>query len=391
LLAEDPRADLSGTLADPRTGRTVAARFTYLRDAWTPLDPAVADSLARLVEAFGPNRDFNVYSQTADGARWVAIAYGATDPGSYHLFDRDAGTVTPLFALRPELEGHRLAPMRAEVIPSRDGLDLVSYLTLPAEVEGDRPPAPLPMVLAVHGGPWGRDGCYFSAFHQWMADRGYAVLSVNYRASTGFGKAFLNAGDREHAGRIQDDLIDAVEWAVREGIAQRDRVAITGGSYGGYATLVGLTFTPEVFCCGVSLVGISNLITLLENMPPYWHAFATLMYGRYQDPRTEEGRAWLWSRSPLSRVDAITKPLLIGHGQNDVRCKVTESDQIVTAMRERGLPVRYLIYPDEGHGFDRPENRLSFNAVTEAFFAEHLGGHCEPPGEDMSGSSMEER
>lgn len=391
LLAEHPRADLSGTLADPRTGRIVAARFEHIRSAWHPLDPKAANSLAQLRDAFGPDRDFNVYSQTADGRLCIAMAYGATDPGSYHLLDRTTGDLIQLFAYRPELEGHRFAPMRATVIPSRDGLDLVSYLTLPAEIEGDRPPAPLPMVLAVHGGPWGRDGFYFSAFHQWLADRGYAVLSVNYRASSGFGKAFLNAGDREHAGRMHDDLIDAVDWAVREGVARRDRVAITGGSYGGYATLVGLTFTPEVFCCGVSIVGISSLITLLENMPPYWHAFANLMYSRYHDPRTEEGRAWLWSRSPLSRVDAITKPLLIGHGQNDVRCKVTESDQIVAAMRERGLPVRYLVYSDEGHGFQRPENRLSFNAVTEAFFAEHLGGRREPPGDDLSGSSMEER
>ncbi len=267
----------------------------------------------------------------------------------------------------------------------------MSYLTLPAVVEGERPAAPLPTVLAVHGGPWGRDGYGFSTFHQWMADRGYAVLSVNYRASAGFGKAFLNAGDREHAGRIHDDLIDAVDWAVGEGIADPARVAITGGSYGGYATLVGLSFTPEVFRCGVSLVGISNLITLLENMPPYWHAFAAMMYGRYHDPRTEEGRAWLWSRSPLSRVDAIVRPLLIGHGQNDVRCTLAESDQIVAAMRERGLPVRYLVYTDEGHGFQRPENRLAFNAAMEAFFAEHLGGACEPVGSDRDGSGEDER
>ena len=222
-------------------------------------------------------------------------------------------------------------------------------------------------------------------------DRGYAVLSVNYRASAGFGKAFLNAGDREHAGRMHDDLIDAVDWAVGQGIANRDCVAITGASYGGYATLVGLTFTPEVFRCGVSLVGISSLITLLENMPPYWHAFASLMYRRYHDPRSAEGRAWLWSRSPLSRVDAIARPLLIGHGQNDVRCTLAESDQIVAAMRERDLAVRYLVYPGEGHGFQRAENRLAFNAATEAFFAEHLGGRCEPVGADRDGSSEEER
>ena len=391
LLAEHPRADLDGVLADPTTGRIVAARFDHLRRAWAAVEPGVAGDLARLARALGPERDFNVHSQSADGTRWIVMAHGATDPGSYHLLDRTEGRLTRLFDLRPDLADRRLAPMHPVVIPSRDGLDLVSYLTLPAGVAADRPPAPLPMVLAVHGGPWGRDSYGFGAFHQWMADRGYAVLSVNYRGSTGFGKAFLNAGDREHAGRIHDDLLDAVAWAVREGIARPDRVAITGASYGGYATLVGLSFTPEVFCCGVSLVGIANLITLLENMPPYWHAFAALMYGRYADPRTEAGRAWLWSRSPLSRAAAITKPLLIGHGRNDVRCTVSESDQIVAALRERGRPVRYLVYPDEGHGFQRPENRLSFNAVTEAFFAEHLGGPCEPAGDDVTGASVEDR
>jgi dipeptidyl aminopeptidase/acylaminoacyl peptidase len=249
----------------------------------------------------------------------------------------------------------------------------------------------LPMVLVVHGGPWGRDGYGYRPDHQWLADRGYAVLSVNYRASAGFGKAFLNAGDREHAGKMHDDLVDAVEWAVREGVARRDKVAIMGASYGGYATLVGLTFTPDVFCCGVSIVGISNLITMLQTIPPYWASFADQMFRRYADPRTEEGRAWLTARSPLSRVDAIKRPLLIGHGANDVRCKLAESDQIVAAMQARGLPVTYAVYPDEGHGFARPENRLSFNAIVEAFLAEHLGGAVEPVGNDFAGASLEVR
>ena len=223
------------------------------------------------------------------------------------------------------------------------------------------------------------------------ANRGYAVLSVNYRASTGFGKDFVNAGTREHAGKMHDDLIDAVEWAVRAGIARRDKVAIMGTSYGGYATLVGLTFTPKVFCCGVSIVGISNLVTMLENMPPYWAGFDEFMFHSYADVRTEEGRAWLRSRSPLYKVDRIRRPLLIGHGANDVRCKIQESDQIAAAMRERGLPVTYIVYPDEGHGFLRPENRMSFKAVAEAFLAEHLGGRCQPIGNDFAGSSLEIR
>jgi dipeptidyl aminopeptidase/acylaminoacyl peptidase len=389
LLAEHKLADLQGLIHDPRTGRAVAASFEHVRREWVAIDPDVADDLHRLAEA-ACDLDFNVYSQTEDGTRWVVIFYGPTEPGAYHVYDRRSRTLAFLFELRPELKPYRFAPMRGLVLKARDGRDLVSYLTLPHRIEGDRPPDPLPMVLSVHGGPWSRDQYGFNSVHQWLADRGYAVLSVNYRGSTGFGKDFVNAGDRQHAAAMHDDLLDAVDWAVREGIAQRDRVAIRGASYGGYATLVGLTFTPEVFCCGASLVGISNLVTMLQTMPPYWHSTETVFYRRYHDPRTEEGRAWLWSRSPLSRVDQITKPLLIGHGQNDVRCKVAESEQIVTAMRGRGLPVRYLVYPDEGHGFIRPENRLSFLAMEEAFFHLHLGGRCEPAGDDLAGSSITE-
>lgn len=390
LLAEHPRADLHGLIRDASTGRAVAASFEHVRREWIVIDPGVADDLRYFTEAAG-DLDFNVYSQTSDGRRWVVIFYGPTEPGAYHLYDRRDRTLAFLFDLRPELKSCRFASMRGMVLKSRDGRDLVSYLTLPREVEGDRPAEPLPLVLTVHGGPWSRDRYGFSGIHQWLADRGYAVLSVNYRGSTGFGKDFVNAGDQQHAAAMHDDLLDAVEWAAREGIAQRDRVAIRGASYGGYATLVGLTFTPDVFCCGVSLVGISNLITLLETIPPYWHAIEAVFYRRYNDPHTEQGRAWLWSRSPLSRVDQISKPLLIGHGQNDVRCKVAESEQIVTAMRDHGLPVRFLVYPDEGHGFIRPENRLSFLAMEEAFYAEHLGGRHQSLGDDLDGSSITER
>jgi acylaminoacyl-peptidase len=239
LLAEHERADLHGLIRDARTARAIAASFEYVRREWVAIDPDMADDLRLLAEAAG-DLDFNVYSQTEDGKRWVVIFYGPTQPGAYHLYDRQSRTLANLFELRPELTSHKLAPMRGLVLRSRDGRDLVSYLTLPREVEGDRPPEPLPMVLAVHGGPWSRDQYGCSSFHQWMADRGYAVLSVNYRGSTGLGKDFVNAGDREHAGAMHDDLLDAVDWAVREGIARRDRVAIRGASYGGYATLIGL-------------------------------------------------------------------------------------------------------------------------------------------------------
>jgi len=249
----------------------------------------------------------------------------------------------------------------------------------------------LPMVLIVHGGPWARDILGYRGDHQWLADRGYAVLSVNYRGSTGFGKAFVAASEKQHARKMHDDLIDMVDWAVDQGIAQKDKVAIFGVSYGGLASFVGATFTPEVFCCAVPVVGISNLQTLLESMPPYWAGFAEFMYRSYGDPRTEEGRKLLAERSPINRVDNIKRPMLIFHGLNDVRCKIAESDTMVAAMQDRQIPVTYVVYPDEGHGFAKPANRLSYIVIAEAFFARHLGGAFEPVGSDLEGSSHEIR
>jgi len=240
----------------------------------------------------------------------------------------------------------------------------------------------------VHGGPWARDGWGYNPYHQWLANRGYAVLSVNYRGSTGFGKDFINAADGEWSGKMHNDLIDAVKWAVDNNIAVPDKVAIAGGSYGGYATLVGMTFTPEEFACGVDIVGPSSLVTLLQNIPPYWAPFMPVMKVRVGDVSTEEGQAELLKRSPLTLVHEIERPLLIGQGANDPRVTQLEADQIVAAMKEKKIPVTYVLYPDEGHGFARPENRKSFNAVTEAFLAEHLGGRYQPVGEDFAGSMI---
>jgi dipeptidyl aminopeptidase/acylaminoacyl peptidase len=276
-------------------------------------------------------------------------------------------------------------------IPARDGLKLVSYYTLPYGSDSQqpgRPDQPLPMVLMVHGGPWGRDVWGFDPWYQWLANRGYAVLSVNFRASTGFGKAFINAGNKEWGAAMHNDLLDAVDWAFKEGIADKNAVAIMGGSYGGYAALAGLTFSPEVFACGVDIVGPSNLITLLETIPPYWAPMLELFTSRVGDHRTEEGREFLKSRSPLTFADRIRKPLLIGQGANDPRVNQDESDQIVQAMQAKNIPVTYVLYPDEGHGFARPENNLSFNAVTEAFLASVLEGRFEPIGDDVKGSSI---
>jgi dipeptidyl aminopeptidase/acylaminoacyl peptidase len=269
--------------------------------------------------------------------------------------------------------------MRPVTIRARDGLALPSYLTLPRE--GFRAG---PLLLYVHGGPYSRDSWGYSPIHQWLADRGYAVLSVNYRGSTGFGKAFVNAADGEWGRGMHDDLLDAVEWAIAAGIADRARVGI----YGGYAALVGATMTPEVFACAADLVGISNLVTFMDSVPPYWSLWFAIWKRRLADPGTEEGRAWLRERSPLTHVDRIRRPLLIGHGANDMRVKVAESEQIVAAMRARGLPVTYALFPDEGHGLARPANRMAFYALLENFLARHLGGRAEPIGDALVQSSV---
>jgi len=312
-------------------------------------------------------------------------------PVQYYRYDREEKSAEFLFTERTALEGVSLAKMHPVVIKSRDGLDMVSYYTLPVGSDSDfdgRPDEPLPMVLFVHGGPNARDNWGYEPVHQWLANRGYVVLSVNFRGSTGFGKEFTNAGNREWGGKMHDDLIDAVNWTVQEGIANPDRVAIMGGSYGGYATLWGMTNTPDTFACGVDTVGPSNLVTLFETIPPYWQPEIEDLATRIGDARTEEGRAFLTKRSPLTYTDNIKKPLLIGQGANDPRVKQAESDQIVQAMQDADIPVTYLLYTDEGHGFYRPENRLSFYAVTDAFLAEHLGGRYEPIGDDFEGSSI---
>jgi dipeptidyl aminopeptidase/acylaminoacyl peptidase len=282
--------------------------------------------------------------------------------------------------------------MHPREIASRDGLTLPSYLTLPPGSDANRdgvPDAPVPMVLLVHGGPWARDGYGFNSIHQMLANRGYGVLSVNFRGSTGFGKDFINAGNKQWGLKMHDDLIDAVEWAVGQGIAQKDKVAIMGGSYGGYATLAGLTFTPETFACGVDIVGPSNLETLLSTIPPYWAPMVKIFHERMGDPGTEEGRALLRAASPLYKADRIEKPLLIAQGANDPRVKQAESDQIVGAMKSAGIPVTYVLYPDEGHGFARPENNIAFFAIAENFLAECIGGRAEPLGDALKPSSAE--
>lgn len=389
-LAEDAKAGISGVLFDGKTYEPVAARINYDKPRWEVIDDKVKADFEYL-ETVDPG-ELAILGQTKEDDKWMLVYYQDAGPSKYYVYDRKAKKAEFLFTTNTRLEGLSLAPMHPVVIGARDGLKLVSYLTLPLASDADRdgrPDTPVPLVLFVHGGPWARDGWGYDPYHQWLASRGYGVLSVNFRGSTGFTKSFTNAGDKEWAGRMHDDLIDAKKWAVNAGITSADQVAIMGGSYGGYATLVGLTFTPDEFACGVDIVGPSNLITLLETIPPYWKPILAMFTSRVGDPKTEEGRKLLTERSPLTRVDAITKPLLIGQGAHDPRVKQAESDQIVKAMKAKSIPVTYVLYSDEGHGFARPENNKSFNAITEAFLSGCLGGEYEPIGDDFEGSSVD--
>ena len=390
LLHEDARADVGGILTDPKTGVARAVSVNYLRNEWTVLDPALQKDFDYL-KTLGDG-EIGVTSQTIDDAFWVVALTRSDASPKFYLYDRAAGKATFWFDVRPALAQAKLAVMHPVEIPARDGLKLVSYYTLPVEADptgSGKATHPVPMVLFVHGGPWGRDSYGYNGYHQWLANRGYAVLSVNYRASTGFGKAFVNAGDLQWGRRMHDDLLDSVDWAIRQGITSKDKVAIMGGSYGGYATLAGMTMTPDEFACGVDIVGPSNLITLLNSIPPYWASFRAQFTTRMGNPDTEEGRKLLIERSPLTYADRIKKPLLIGQGKNDPRVNVNESEQIVKAMQAKDIPVTYVLYPDEGHGFRRPENNTSFNAVAEEFLSDKcLGGRVEPIGSDFAGASI---
>ena len=333
------------------------------------LDSEISRDLDYLAEQ-NPG-EVRIASRTLDDALWVVHYAQDTQPSSYYLYERAFQKLEFLFTTRSALEGATLAEMLPVAIPSRDGLTLNSYLTLPPGIE----PRNLPLVMNVHGGPWVRDGWGYDPESQWLANRGYAILQVNYRGSSGFGKRFLHAGDREWGAKMHDDIIDAVNWAVEKGYADPAKVAIYGGSYGGYAALVGAAFTPDVFVCSVDIVGPSSLITLINSIPPYWEPLKKVFIVRVGDPESE--REFLESRSPLFKADQIKCPLLIAQGANDPRVKQAESEQIVSALREKGKDVEYLLFEDEGHGFARPENRLKFYAAAERFLAKHLGGRYE--------------
>src|SRR5687767_2337975 len=320
-----------------------------------------------------PGKEIGFGSSTKDEKLYIIVANADTDPGSVYLYDRGTKKLTLQYQAREKLNRAWLAPMKPVKYPSSDGLEVPAFLTLPKGVE----PKNLPAVIVPHGGPWYRDSWGYNSFAQFLANRGYAVLQPNFRGSTGYGKKFIDAGNKQWGNKMQDDVTWGAKYLIAQGIADPKRVGIMGGSYGGYATLAGVAFTPDVYAAGVSIVGPSNLITLLESIPPYWEPIRKLFYERMGDPNTTEGKAQLLRQSPLTHADKIKTPLLVVQGANDPRVKKRESDQIVVALRDRDYPVEYLVAPDEGHGFARPINNMAMFATAEKFVAKHLGGRFQ--------------
>ena len=381
-LAASPEVDVDQVLIQPRKHVVQAVSFAPGRSAWKVVDPSIQtdfDAIAKLNAG-----DFFVVNRTTADDAWLVAFTSDRGPVSWYKWDRAAKKGSLLFTAQPKLEGLPLAEMKPVVIKSRDGLNLNSYLTLPVGVA----PKDLPLVLLVHGGPWARDTWGYSSYAQWLANRGYAVLQVNYRGSTGYGKKFLNAGNRQWGLKMHDDLIDAAKWAIASGLADSKRIAVFGGSYGGYAALAAATMTPDFFACNVDIVGPSNLKTLIGSIPPYWKPIRSIFdvrMGNVDDPKDTD---LIRNASPLFRADKITKPLLIGQGANDPRVNVKESQQIVEAIEKNKGSVTYVLYSDEGHGFARPENRIDFNARAEKFLGPCLHGRFEPmEGDKIPGST----
>ncbi|HEX6278482.1 MAG TPA: S9 family peptidase [Pyrinomonadaceae bacterium] len=319
------------------------------------------------------NKEIGFGSSTKDESKWIVVAWSDTEPGETFLYDRKTKKLAKQYSVRQRLPREHLAEMTVVRYKSSDGLEIPAYLTLPKGVA----PKNLPTIVMPHGGPWGRDTWGYDSYAQFAANRGYAVLQPNFRASTGYGKKFLDAGNNQWGDKMQDDLTYGVKYLVEKGIADPKKVGIWGGSYGGYATLAGITYTPDLYSAAVAEVAPSNLITLLETIPPYWESFRVVFYKRMGDPNTAEGKAQLLRQSPLSHVAKIKTPLLITQGANDPRVNKRESDQIVIALRERNYPVEYLVAPDEGHGYARPVNNMAVLAAAERFLAKHLGGRYQ--------------
>ncbi|MGE5735811.1 MAG: alpha/beta hydrolase family protein, partial [Acidobacteriota bacterium] len=362
---------VNGTINNPKTNALEAVSFIKQRTEYSFLDPSVKDDFAELSKV-RPG-DIDGLSQSLDDSKWIVTYVADNAPVYWYLYDRPSKKATLLFSNRPQLEKYTLSAMKPIEFAARDGMTLYGYLTTPAGMDAKN----LPMVLFVHGGPWGRDQWGYDSYAQWLSNRGYAVLQINFRGSTGYGKKYVNAGDRQWAGSMHTDLLDGKDWAVKQGVADAKKVCIMGGSYGGYATLAGVAFSPDAFACGVDIVGPSNLNTLLKTIPPYWSTILATFHKRMGDSEDI-----LKAQSPLFKADQIKVPLLIGQGANDPRVNKAESDQIVAAMRKNNKPVEYYVFPDEGHGFARPTNNMAFNAAAEEFLAKYLGGRYEPPNQD---------
>jgi dipeptidyl aminopeptidase/acylaminoacyl peptidase len=371
VIAEDPQFDVSNIITNPKTNALEVVSFTKQRTEYVWFDPRVKADFEVLRKV--RDGDIGSLSVNLDDTKWIVPYISDNAPIYWYLYDRTTKKATLLFSNRPQLEKYTLSSMKPIEFAARDGMKLYGYLTTPAGMDAKN----LPMVVFVHGGPWGRDVWGYSSYAQWLSNRGYAVLQINFRGSTGYGKKYVNAGDRQWAGSMHTDLLDGKDWAVKQGVADAKKVCIMGGSYGGYATLAGVAFSPDAFTCGVDIVGPSNLNTLLKTIPPYWTTIVSTFRKRMGD--SEEV---LKAESPLFKADQIKAPLLIGQGANDPRVNKAESDQIVAAMRKNNQPVEYYVFPDEGHGFARPVNNMAFNAATENFLAKYLGGRSEPLTQD---------
>ena len=376
-VESDPlkRVDFGSAIFSEVTDELALTTYTDERTRLYFKNPAWEADYRWLEEQL-PGREIHLGSHTLDESLWLITAHSDTEPGETFLFERSTRTLTRQFRIREKLPREALAPMRSISYKSSDGLEIPAFLTLPKSVEARA----LPLLVIPHGGPWARDTWGYHAIAQFFANRGYAILMANFRGSTGYGKAFLNAGNGEWGRKMQDDITWGVNHLVAEGIADAERVAILGGSYGGYAALAGVTFTPDLFRAAVDIVGPSNLITLLDSIPPYWEAGRKIMYARMADPGNPEGQAWLQERSPLNSVSKIKTPILVVQGANDPRVRRAEAEQIVIALRDQGFPVEYLLAPDEGHGFARPVNNMAMFMASEKFLARHLGGRCQEDG-----------
>jgi dipeptidyl aminopeptidase/acylaminoacyl peptidase len=375
VVVEDPQYDVASVRIHPDTRNVQIVTFLRERLEMVVLDVALEDDIAALKKLHAG--DLTILNRNDDDTIWL-VGYTVDDgPVRYVMWDRTTQDGKTLFFHQPALLEYPMSHMDPFAFATTDGMVLYGYLTYPLDVV-ER--VNLPAVLLVHGGPWARDIWGFNAEAQWLANRGYMVIQVNFRGSTGYGKDFVNAGNKEWGGLMHTDLLDAVQWAVDRGFADPTRVAIMGGSYGGYAALVGAAFTPDAFACAVDIVGPSNLKTLIESIPPYWEPMIAQFHTRVGNPETEAD--FLWDRSPLSRAEDIKIPLLIAQGANDPRVKQAESEQIVAALEKAGIDHQYMLFPDEGHGFAQPENRIKFYAAAEAFLAKYLGGRAEPPGDE---------